>query len=88
MYEDMRSLASIYGRGYALRHIEYVKPDPSKAERCTDTVARLGDHECRVNKFTKDVFDRVGREVWYVGQSSGDVERDVERWRRWLGISE
>ena len=51
---------------------------------CTRTVARIGEHECRVNSVTRDVYDMVGHDLRYVGMSTGDVVRDVVSWTRWL----
>ena len=57
--------------------------DPSKAYRCTVTVARMGGRECRVNRLTGDVYDRCRGELTYIGRSTSDDARDAEAWAAW-----
>ena len=65
-------------------HLRIVPADPDKAYRCSATLAEADGHECRVNRLTGDVFDRVGRGLRYVGRRTGDDEADVRRWTAWL----
>lgn len=76
-------------RAYGVDHgsgvcYDQAPKDPAKAHRCTVTLATHEGHECRVNRVTGDVFDRVGDERHYVGKSYGSDERDIGLWRRYL----
>lgn len=52
--------------------------------RTSIVIASHGDHECRYNRLTRELFDQCGGELRYVCRGSGDTERDVASWLRWL----
>ena len=83
--------ANVYARNYLrcdptmdYMQVRRVKADPDKSYRCTQTVAIVGDHECRVNSVTHEVYDRCRGMLRYVGISADDVTADIAAWRAWL----
>ena len=69
------------------RRLVLESADPSKTYRCTLTVATMGDHECRVNSLTHEVYDRRGASLHYIGRSYGNTEADIEAWAKSLAAS-
>ena len=88
MSERMNATMRAYGLDYGcMEPIVREVSDPSKAYRCTVTVATMDEHECRVNSLTHEVYDRRGSELHYVGRSYGNTEADIEAWAKSLAAS-
>ena len=49
-------------------------------------IARSGEHVLMYNRVTRELFDRCGDAVSYVGRATGDTQRDVARWMRWMHV--
>lgn len=41
-------------------------------------------HALVYNRVTRELFDRVGDRISYVGRASGDTQRDIATWMRWM----
>jgi len=81
----IRTPIDCFGNDYGVTdRYEIVPPDESKAYRVTSTVARSHGWEVRVNRLTREVFARHGRDLRYVGPSSGDERSDVLSAMRWM----
>lgn len=83
--------ANVYARNYLRSDplgdfacVRKVRADPDRSYRCTRTIAVCGEHECRVNGVTHEVYDRHCGTLRYVGASVGDDDVDISVWRSWL----
>ena len=47
-------------------------------------VARSEGHVLMYNRVTRELFDRCDGRLSYVGRASGDTQRDIACWMRWM----
>ena len=73
-----------YTVAFGALDLDCVPADPSKAYRCTLTVAMAGDWEIRVNNVMGEVYVRRGRVLRYVGRSNGDDAEDAQEAVEWM----
>ena len=57
-----------------------------ESQRPSVPIARSDDHVLTYNRVTRELFDRCGDTVSYVGHATGDTQRDVAMWMRWLRV--
>lgn len=73
-----------YTVAFGALDLDCVPADPSKAYRCTLTIATASGWEIRVNNVMGEVYVRQGRVLRYVGRSSGNDAEDVRVAVEWM----